>query len=263
MGWEALSTQECLWVKRGPCRRAWCEQRLAGWRAGGVAKAIRRQHGPRARGCLLAGPPARPRSPAHPRRGHPRRQALLAWLREHGVVQAVLKSNLHQAQYAEQARCRRAGPHGARGRRHGARLRRAQPGVQAGHRPAARPPARPSCRPAGAARAEHAAAARRAGRGCHLLPVAAHRGCVACWGWSGLGLQGRSVGWGLGRQQGAAAVLRQPAEGARCAEPGPHGGRVGWMPDQLPAWQAPARRRPHTAAMRCRALLSHRGRDRL
>lgn len=30
-------------------------------------------------------------------------QALTAWLAEHGVVEMVLKSNLHQAQYAEQA----------------------------------------------------------------------------------------------------------------------------------------------------------------
>ena len=28
-------------------------------------------------------------------------QALTAWLQEQGVVQLVLKSNLHQAQYAE------------------------------------------------------------------------------------------------------------------------------------------------------------------
>ena len=55
-----------------------------------------------------AGLPSRPPSPdaqASPPRPHPRAaaQGLTTWLAQHGVVQQVLKSNLHQAQYADQA----------------------------------------------------------------------------------------------------------------------------------------------------------------
>ncbi len=41
-----------------------------------------------------------------------RAQALTSWLREHGVVQMVLKSNMHQAQYADQVGCRWGAIHG-------------------------------------------------------------------------------------------------------------------------------------------------------